>query len=146
MDNSLNLASWTEDFLKLSICHVLWTKLALELYLHTWESSSEIRTKFGTILNKWPEFWLLNNWCEILFGPQIQGKLSYNIQAWADIGNFLGATWNVELGVNKSLVPNWVNLLDKWPKFSGWHSFWGPYFCSQSQSGVQPSCLIPRLF
>ena len=30
----VNLASGTEDFLKLSICHVWRTELALELYLH----------------------------------------------------------------------------------------------------------------
>ena len=30
MDNYLSLASWTEEFLKLSRCHVFWTELALE--------------------------------------------------------------------------------------------------------------------
>ena len=71
----------------------------------------------------------------------MQGKGSYNIQAWADIGNFLGATWNVELGVNTCLVPNLVHFLDKWPKFSVWHSFREPYYCSQTQSGMKPTCL-----
>ena len=49
----------------------------------------------------------------------MQGKVSYNIQAWADIGNFPGATWNVELGDNTCLVPNLVNFLGQLPKIFG---------------------------
>ena len=49
----------------------------------------------------------------------MQGKVSYNIQAWADIGNFPGDTWNVELGDNTCLVSNLVYFLGQMPKIFG---------------------------
>ena len=52
MDNLFNLASGTEDFLKLSICHVLRTELALELYLHL----GILNRNSELLLNEWPEF------------------------------------------------------------------------------------------
>ena len=74
--------SWTEESLKLFKCHVLWTELALELYPDTLEI---INQDPDQILSKWPEFCFWHNLCGTLFGPQIQGKVFWNIQAWADI-------------------------------------------------------------
>ena len=58
----------------------------------------------------------------------MQGKVSYNIQAWADIGNFPGATWNVELGDNTCLVPNLVHFLGQMAKIFGLTQFLGTIF------------------
>ena len=54
----------------------------------------------------------------------MQGKVSYNIQAWADIQNFPGATWNMELGDSACLLSNLVH-------------FWtnGQHFCFDTVSG-----------
>ena len=56
-------------------------------------------------------------------------------------GTFRGprGTWNLETIRVWYLI--WSIFWDKWPKFSVWHSFWGPYFCYQSRSGMKPSCL-----
>ena len=82
MDNSLKLASCTEDFLKFSICYV---ELALEFFFHTWESSTEFRTKFRTFLDKWTEF---------LASDAGKGILQYS--GMGRYWNFPGATWNLE--------------------------------------------------
>ena len=55
-----------------------------------------------------------------------------------ELSGGLGA-WNLETIRVWYLI--WSIFWDKWPKFSVWHSFWGPYFSSQSQSGMKPSCL-----
>ena len=62
---------------------VFHAELALELFSHL-ESSTELRTKFRTFLDKWTEFLASD-----------AGKGSYNIQACADIGTFRGprGTW-----------------------------------------------------
>ena len=55
-----------------------------------------------------------------------------------ELSGGLGA-WNLETIRVWYLI--WSIFWDKWPKFSVWHSFWGPYFCYQSRSGMKPSCL-----
>ena len=58
----------------------------------------------------------------------MQGKVSYNVQAWADIGNFPGAMWNVELGDNTCLIPNLVHFWTNGQNFEFDTVSGGPYF------------------
>ena len=58
-------------------CHVLWTELALELCPDTLEIINQDSDQNKDIFE--------HDLCGTLFGPQIQGKMFYNIQAWADI-------------------------------------------------------------
>ena len=80
MDNSLKLASCTEDFLE--FFHML-CGACIGTFSHL-ESLTEFRTKFRTFVDKWTEFLASD-----------AGKGSYNIQACADIGTFRGprGTW-----------------------------------------------------
>ena len=66
---------------------MLWTELALELYPDTLEIINQDPDQILNIFehSKWPEFCFWHNLCGTLFGPQRQGKVFWNIQAWADI-------------------------------------------------------------
>ena len=125
MDNLLNLEIWTEDFLKLwNLCFA-------------WESSTRIQNCFdlmvGILIIEW---WMWNS-----FRASNAGK---GILQCSGMGRY----WELSGGLGASNLETirvwyliWSIFWDKWPKFSVWHSFWGPYFSSQSQSGMKPSCL-----
>ena len=131
---TLGLGRWTT-------CSIWKFEQRIFLSFETFASLGNPQPEFRTVLANGLNFDYRMIDVKLFSGLECRERYPTIFRHGPILGTFRGprGTWNLETIRVWYLI--WSIFWDKWPKFSVWHSFWGPYFSSQSQSGMKPSCL-----